>query len=116
PLHLHVHGRVDAIDEIEGARWALHPGFLIDDYCPVSGPLIMIIDISENKVYGDIPRRRTYMADGKIIATHEATRKTVKVEFEENGIAWVILNRPEKRNAMSPALNVDMVDVLEMLE
>jgi trans-feruloyl-CoA hydratase/vanillin synthase len=56
------------------------------------------------------------MSEGKIIATHEAKRKTVKVEFEENGIAWVFFNRPEKRNAMSPALNDDMVDVLDMLE
>src|ERR1700760_1814591 len=56
------------------------------------------------------------MADGKIIATHEAKNKTVKIEFEENGIAWVFLNRPEKRNAMSPAPNQDMVEGLEMLE
>jgi trans-feruloyl-CoA hydratase/vanillin synthase len=31
----------------------------------------------------------------------------VLVEFED-GIAWVTLNRPEKRNAMSPALNSEM--------
>ena len=29
---------------------------------------------------------------------------TVLVEFDE-GIAWVSLNRPDKRNAMSPTLN-----------
>jgi feruloyl-CoA hydratase/lyase len=40
---------------------------------------------------------------------------TVKVEFDE-GIAWVILNRPEKRNAMSPTMNREMVAVLEALE
>jgi trans-feruloyl-CoA hydratase/vanillin synthase len=56
------------------------------------------------------------MADGKIIATHEAKGKAVKVEFEDNGIAWVILNRPEKRNAMNPVLNDDMVEVLDLLE
>jgi trans-feruloyl-CoA hydratase/vanillin synthase len=39
----------------------------------------------------------------------------VKVEIEE-GIAWVTLNRPEKRNAMSPTLNREMRDVLETLE
>jgi trans-feruloyl-CoA hydratase/vanillin synthase len=39
---------------------------------------------------------------------------TVKVEYE-NGIAWVILNRPEKRNAMSPQLHLDMDDVLDDL-
>jgi trans-feruloyl-CoA hydratase/vanillin synthase len=41
--------------------------------------------------------------------------KNVKVEFED-GIAWVILNRPEKRNAMSPALNREMLGVLDALE
>lgn len=40
---------------------------------------------------------------------------TVKVRFEE-GIAWVILDRPDKRNAMSPTLNREMVGVLEALE
>jgi feruloyl-CoA hydratase/lyase len=41
--------------------------------------------------------------------------ETVKVAFDE-GIAWVSLNRPEKHNAMSPKLNVEMLDVLERLE
>ena len=41
--------------------------------------------------------------------------KNVKVEFED-GIAWVTLNRPEKRNCMSPALNDEMVQVLDALE
>ncbi|MBW8837848.1 MAG: p-hydroxycinnamoyl CoA hydratase/lyase, partial [Burkholderia sp.] len=31
-------------------------------------------------------------------------------------IAWVMFNRPEKRNAMSPTLNSEMVQVLETLE
>lgn len=39
----------------------------------------------------------------------------VKVEFED-GIAWVMLNRPEKRNAMNPALNREMLEVLDALE
>jgi trans-feruloyl-CoA hydratase/vanillin synthase len=39
----------------------------------------------------------------------------VKIEFED-GIAWVILNRPEKRNAMSPALNREMIGILDALE
>jgi trans-feruloyl-CoA hydratase/vanillin synthase len=34
----------------------------------------------------------------------------------ENGIAWVKYNRPEKRNAQSPTLNRDMMDVLDALE
>lgn len=40
---------------------------------------------------------------------------TVKVEFDD-GIAWVSLNRPHKRNAMSPTLNFEMLQVLETLE
>ena len=39
----------------------------------------------------------------------------VLVEIDE-GIAWVTLNRPSKRNAMSPALNDEMVRVLDALE
>jgi feruloyl-CoA hydratase/lyase len=41
--------------------------------------------------------------------------QNVKVEFDD-GIAWVSLNRPDKRNAMSPALNAEMVEVLRRLE
>lgn len=41
--------------------------------------------------------------------------KTILVEFED-GIAWVTLNRPDKRNAMSPQLNDEMLAVLDWLE
>src|SRR5579863_6595865 len=41
--------------------------------------------------------------------------KPVTVAFDE-GIAWVTLNRPEKRNAMNPALNREMLAVLDALE
>ncbi|WP_105422475.1 p-hydroxycinnamoyl CoA hydratase/lyase [Neorhizobium sp. T25_27] len=41
--------------------------------------------------------------------------ENVKVEFE-NGIAWVKLNRPDKRNAMSVGLAEDMIRVLDALE
>jgi trans-feruloyl-CoA hydratase/vanillin synthase len=41
--------------------------------------------------------------------------QTVKVEIED-GIAWTILNRPEKRNAMSPQLHYDMLEALTELE
>jgi feruloyl-CoA hydratase/lyase len=41
--------------------------------------------------------------------------QTVKVE-KEDGITWVILNRPEKRNAMNPQLHYDMLDALTELE
>ena len=40
---------------------------------------------------------------------------TVRVEVDK-GIGWVELNRPEKRNAMSPTLNAEMVEVLETLD
>lgn len=33
----------------------------------------------------------------------------------KNKIAWVIMNRPEKRNAMSPQLHLDMNDALDEL-
>ncbi len=42
-------------------------------------------------------------------------KKNVLVEFED-GIAWVIMNRPAKRNAMSPALNREMLEVIDELE
>src|SRR5262245_21496668 len=40
--------------------------------------------------------------------------ETIKVE-KEGGITWVIFNRPDKRNAMSPQLHMDMDDVLDDL-
>jgi trans-feruloyl-CoA hydratase/vanillin synthase len=49
------------------------------------------------------------------MASYEGRWKTVDVKVEE-GIAWVTFNRPEKRNAMSPTLNSEMVQVLETLE
>lgn len=39
----------------------------------------------------------------------------IKVEIRD-GIGWAILNRPEKRNAMSPELHYDMDDALARLE
>ena len=41
--------------------------------------------------------------------------ETVRIE-KEDGITWVILNRPAKRNAMSPQLHFDMLDALTELE
>jgi feruloyl-CoA hydratase/lyase len=40
---------------------------------------------------------------------------TVRVEIE-GAIGWLYFNRPEKRNAMSPTLNVEMTESLERLE
>ena len=41
--------------------------------------------------------------------------ENVKVELRD-GIGWAIMNRPEKRNAMSPQLHFDMEDALARLE
>jgi trans-feruloyl-CoA hydratase/vanillin synthase len=49
------------------------------------------------------------------IAHYEGRWQTVKVDVAD-GIGWITLNRPEKRNAMSPTLNREMIDVLETLE
>jgi feruloyl-CoA hydratase/lyase len=54
-------------------------------------------------------------------SSSEANGKTlprwdnVKLEITA-GVAWVSLNRPEKRNAMNPALNADMLSVLDFVE
>lgn len=45
-----------------------------------------------------------------------ANRKYVKIEKNEDGITWVYMNRPEKRNAMSPALHEEMDATLAELE
>src|SRR6476659_7288061 len=49
------------------------------------------------------------------MSAYEGRWKTVRVEVEE-GIGWVIMNRPEKRNAMNPSMNREMRDILETLE
>ena len=40
----------------------------------------------------------------------------VKVNQQKDGITWVIFNRPEKRNAMSPTFHIEMMDILTRLE
>lgn len=40
---------------------------------------------------------------------------TVKVE-KEGGISWLILNRPEKRNAMNPQMHYDALEAISELE
>ncbi|MFJ7797119.1 p-hydroxycinnamoyl CoA hydratase/lyase [Pseudomonas sp. NPDC096950] len=49
------------------------------------------------------------------MSKYENRWQTVKVDVAD-GIAWVTLNRPAKRNAMSPTLNREMRDVLETVE
>jgi trans-feruloyl-CoA hydratase/vanillin synthase len=41
--------------------------------------------------------------------------RSVLVDFED-GIAWVTLNRPDKRNAINPAIVYEMVEALDALE
>jgi trans-feruloyl-CoA hydratase/vanillin synthase len=41
--------------------------------------------------------------------------ETVEIQ-REDGITWVILNRPDKRNAMNPTMNREMAQILERLE
>jgi trans-feruloyl-CoA hydratase/vanillin synthase len=43
-----------------------------------------------------------------------ASYETIKVT-KEDGITWITLNRPEKRNAMSPQLHQEMDDALDDL-
>ena len=40
----------------------------------------------------------------------------VFVETDDEGITWITLNRPEKRNAMNPTLLVEMEQILYELE
>ena len=47
--------------------------------------------------------------------TSEPTYEAVKVTLDD-GIAWVALNRPDKRNAMNPTINREMWQVLDDLE
>lgn len=54
--------------------------------------------------------------DTETTATDLPGGNTVRVEIDEHGIGWVYFNRPEKRNAMNPTLNVEMFDVLDALE
>jgi trans-feruloyl-CoA hydratase/vanillin synthase len=45
----------------------------------------------------------------------EQTKKTVSVE-KRDGITWVTMNRPEKRNAMNPTMHEEMDETLAELE
>ena len=40
----------------------------------------------------------------------------VRLEIDDEGIAWVTFNRPEKRNAMNPTLHYEMEEVMMGLE
>jgi feruloyl-CoA hydratase/lyase len=47
--------------------------------------------------------------------SYEDRWQTVRAEIDQ-GIGWAIFNRPHKRNAMSPTLNLEMVQLLEAFE
>lgn len=47
--------------------------------------------------------------------TQTKSYQTVRVE-KEDGITWVILNRPEKRNAMNPRMHYEMLEIISELE
>ena len=47
--------------------------------------------------------------------TNTSSNGVVAYDVEDR-IAWVRFNRPDKRNAMSPTLNRDMMEVLDLLE
>ena len=49
------------------------------------------------------------------MSTAQPWGTNVLVEFED-GIAWVSLNRPDKRNAMNPPLTQEMLDTIDALE
>jgi trans-feruloyl-CoA hydratase/vanillin synthase len=49
------------------------------------------------------------------MADYKNRWETVQVEVE-GGIGWITLNRPDKRNAMSPTLNSEMIQGLDAVE
>lgn len=49
------------------------------------------------------------------MTNYEGRWTTVRVEIDQD-IGWVIFDRPEKRNAMSPTLNREMCEILAALE
>lgn len=55
------------------------------------------------------------MVDMNIAEMAKGAEGQVRVEFEDR-IAWVTINRPEKRNAISPALAAKMSMTLDALE
>jgi feruloyl-CoA hydratase/lyase len=57
----------------------------------------------------------TTNSSGDGAARQSSKYETVLIDYDE-GIAWVTMNRPDKRNAMSPTLNREMLEVLEELE
>jgi trans-feruloyl-CoA hydratase/vanillin synthase len=42
-------------------------------------------------------------------------KNIVRLEYDD-GVAWVTLNRPEKRNALNPAISLRMLEILDEVE
>jgi len=42
-------------------------------------------------------------------------KSLVKLEYD-NGVAWVTINRPEKRNALNPEMSLRMLEILDEVE
>jgi len=63
----------------------------------------------------EVFRAGTPQVRGDTMADYQGRWSCVEVEVED-GIAWVTLNRPAKRNAMSPTLNREMLEVLDAIE
>src|SRR5690606_30084228 len=57
---------------------------------------------------------RSFYGGNSMSEAKEPWGNLVLVEFDD-GIAWVTMNRPEKRNAMSPALNDEMLRTVTAL-
>lgn len=57
----------------------------------------------------------THSADPLPGSAASILKETVRVEFDR-GVAWVMLNRPDKRNCMNPTLNREMHEVLDELD
>ncbi len=55
------------------------------------------------------------MSQGIITPEFDPPLTSTRAEIE-NGVGWAILNRPTKRNAMSPQLNDEMVKILDAFE
>jgi len=47
--------------------------------------------------------------------TAEVDKNLVRLEYDA-GVAWVTLNRPEKRNALNPAMSLRMLEIFDEVE
>jgi trans-feruloyl-CoA hydratase/vanillin synthase len=45
-----------------------------------------------------------------------AEYQTLRIDRGPDGITWLVLNRPEKRNAMNPTMHHELADAVETLE